>query len=392
LGLAARGALERLPGPVAGDALRQAIAALSGPALAGVLDSLGERRETASVALAVQALASPDPTVVAAAARALGKIGGREVLLPVRRALDHADPAVREAATDALLRAADGLVAAGVATEARETYELLSDPARPARVRAAAFPGLVASRGEAGGELLLGALTSDEPVFRQAALQCLRSPAGASVSGRLTQALSSLPPPVQAAVIEALAERGDPSALGPVTAAADSAEEMVRLAALRAFGRVGSSASVPLLIRRLPTASPAETRAIRESLARIPGQAVDAALVEVLRSSQGPIRAEMIQVLGARGGAAPEAILLESLSDTDAAVRMAALRALAGAGGEATLRTLVARFAKELSDTERRETELALAGCPSAPGARRRGAGRRPRSGWRSPRTRASGW
>ncbi len=62
----ARFALESMPYPAAGAAMREAVAKVSGKTRAGLIDSLGERRDAAAVAVIAPALADKDRQVVAA--------------------------------------------------------------------------------------------------------------------------------------------------------------------------------------------------------------------------------------------------------------------------------------------------------------------------------------
>lgn len=64
----ARIPLEAIPGPEAASALRAAVATLEGRLLVGVINSLGERADIASVPLLAGRLADPDAEVAAAAA------------------------------------------------------------------------------------------------------------------------------------------------------------------------------------------------------------------------------------------------------------------------------------------------------------------------------------
>ena len=64
----ARLALEPMPYPAAGAALREAVGKTSGRVRAGIIDSLGERREAASIAVIAPSLADSDKDVAAAAA------------------------------------------------------------------------------------------------------------------------------------------------------------------------------------------------------------------------------------------------------------------------------------------------------------------------------------
>jgi hypothetical protein len=98
----ARYALERNPAPEAGKALRDALGQTSGKALVGVINSLGERRDRMSVLALEKMVAGPDEDAAAAAASALGKIGGAKATTVLARAKQTGAPKVRDAATVAL--------------------------------------------------------------------------------------------------------------------------------------------------------------------------------------------------------------------------------------------------------------------------------------------------
>jgi len=74
---AARNALEAIPGPEAGAALREALGKTSGDIKAGLIDSLGRRREPESLPVLRPLLGDADVTIASAAAAALGRIGGK---------------------------------------------------------------------------------------------------------------------------------------------------------------------------------------------------------------------------------------------------------------------------------------------------------------------------
>ena len=71
----ARIALESIPDPSAGEALRKAAETVKGRLLVGTLNSIGVRRDAASVGTLTGLLADPDAAVASAAAVALGRIG-----------------------------------------------------------------------------------------------------------------------------------------------------------------------------------------------------------------------------------------------------------------------------------------------------------------------------
>src|ERR1035441_7124000 len=77
----ARYALEAIPDSAVDSALRQALGKLDGRLLAGVITSIGARRDTAAVEPLSKLLSRQDPSVVSAAVAALGNIDRKSTRL-----------------------------------------------------------------------------------------------------------------------------------------------------------------------------------------------------------------------------------------------------------------------------------------------------------------------
>lgn len=138
VGHAARTALTTLPGPEAGRALRDSLPRLTGGERIGVLHSLGQRRDTASIPLLEPMLSSADPATAAAAAYALGEIGGPESTRALLTAFDRAAANERPTLADACLACAERLAAAGDAAAARAVCRRLSKAGLPPHIHQAA--------------------------------------------------------------------------------------------------------------------------------------------------------------------------------------------------------------------------------------------------------------
>lgn len=145
----ARFALERIPAPEAGAALRDALAKTSGNLKVGVITSLGGRHETAAVAPLGSLLRDSDPAVARAAALALGAIGSFEAAGILQEAAQSATTA-RQAALDALLACAESLLAGNKTTEALSIYKPLTDARQSRLVRLAATRGMLACAAKQG--------------------------------------------------------------------------------------------------------------------------------------------------------------------------------------------------------------------------------------------------
>jgi len=143
----ARYALERIPAAEAGKALRDALARTSGAQKAGVIGSLGARRDTESVADLAALVNDSEVQIAAAAATALGDIGTVEAA----KALQDATPAsnrVKRRVADARLTAGERLLAAGDKAEALAVYNALIAGKPAKNILLAATRGKVLASGK----------------------------------------------------------------------------------------------------------------------------------------------------------------------------------------------------------------------------------------------------
>lgn len=138
----ARYALERIPAPEAGQALRDSLSRLSGLLKIGVISSLGVRQEDASVSALAALLADSDVAVAKAAACGLGAIRSSVAA----QALSESKPSegAHAAATDAKLACAESLLADGNNKDALVIYRSLAAGDQPKHVKLAATRGMLA--------------------------------------------------------------------------------------------------------------------------------------------------------------------------------------------------------------------------------------------------------
>ncbi len=92
----ARYALQSIPAPEAGQALREALPKANGDQKIGIIGSLGARGENDSVEPLAACLTDGDKAIAAAAAQALGKIGTQEAAKSIDEAAKKAPAAARE--------------------------------------------------------------------------------------------------------------------------------------------------------------------------------------------------------------------------------------------------------------------------------------------------------
>jgi hypothetical protein len=145
LATAARNALEASPYPLASQVLRDRLPQLTGLAQVGAIQSLGVRRDPASVPALATLLAAPAPEISRAAVTALGEIATPSAAKALREFQPRAPGALHPALADACLVCAERLLAAGQRTESQSLYRLLSTPTQPKHVQLAAARGLAAA-------------------------------------------------------------------------------------------------------------------------------------------------------------------------------------------------------------------------------------------------------
>jgi hypothetical protein len=142
LGHVARYALERIPAAEAGAALRAALEKASPKLKVGIINSLGERRDAASVAALCALTRDGAKEVAAAAVAALGDIGGAEAAKELEKLAAAAPKELALVIADARVGCAERFLAEGKRGDATAIYRALQASPQAAHVKEAARRGL----------------------------------------------------------------------------------------------------------------------------------------------------------------------------------------------------------------------------------------------------------
>jgi HEAT repeat protein len=210
----ARIALEAMPGTAADEALRKATANVRGRQLVGVINSLGVRRDKNAIRLLSGLLESSDRDAAAAAAVALGHIGGEAAEGVLWLAFDQGPKDLRAAAAEATILCAERHMTAGDATVAAQMYDKVAKADVPQQLVLTATRGVILARGPAGVPLLVEQLQSMDKHRFNLGLSVAREVPGREASAAIVAEVSRAAPERQALLILALADRGDAS-VGP---------------------------------------------------------------------------------------------------------------------------------------------------------------------------------
>ena len=146
----ARSGLEGIKDPSAGEALRAALPTLEGRYLAGVVNSLGVRRDTAAVPALQKLALDPKRGAAEAAIASLGMIATPAAAKTLQTILVSGPAALRVPAAHAALVAAEQLVRDGNTTAARAVLNAVVQALPPGHVATAANDKAVTLGGAPG--------------------------------------------------------------------------------------------------------------------------------------------------------------------------------------------------------------------------------------------------
>lgn len=323
----ARMALEAIPGDQALAALRDAVDQTEGLLRAGILDSLGERRDLHSVSLIASNLSDQNPDVVAAAALALGKIGSPEAVRYLEQAYMQAEADRRSKIGDGLLEGALRLHRAGGRQQAAEVLQRLASQDQPAVIRVAALATKMRLADDRLPERILDALGDPNGWVRDAALFTLPY-----VDNKVLETVVAdrqrLPAASQALLLSALRLRGDRTFAAAALDAANSEDPGIARAGIAAAGALADSQAFPILLPIATADGPLADEAWR-AMEILRGPNVEADLTQILlRQEQPEHRIRLVRILTARQVGASVPILLDLAQQDHESLRSVAIEAV----------------------------------------------------------------
>jgi HEAT repeat protein len=356
----ARYALEPMVDPAAGIALREALGRLKGGHLAGVIASVGVRRDGQAVEVIAACLKDPEVEVARAAALALGRIGNEAAGLSLQKALAGAPPAVLPDLAEGCLRCADALASGAGARLAADLYAAVEASPAPDSARLAAARGAILARGEKGLPLLQEQLRSEDGRRFALALGLAKDLPGPALAKLLAEAVSGLPPARQIPVLGLLGDRGGAESMPVILGLARSATNEVREAAVRALGQLGDLTALSPLIELVADSDPMVAAAAKAAVSGFPEGLADAAIVELLGSAKPELRQIAIGLVGQRRITNAVPALLKIAGDADAALGTASLKVLSDLGGQGDVPALIEVLLKSSSPQAAESTLVAV--------------------------------
>ena len=332
---AARYGLQMIPDPAVDAAFRDAAGKLQGLLLAGVLQSMGDRRDPAAVPVLAKSLGAADKVIADAAAQSLGKIGSADAARALKPLLGKSDEAAR--AYVCCAENAPALYA-----------DVLGVAAVPASIRHAALRGDLLAKGLKRANF--EAQDSDEvDIALRVALELPKSDALSKV---LVEVLRGVPA-LRARICAVLGERGEPVPVAVFRDLMKGNAPAEQIAAMKAVARLGMAEAIPDILELSMSEEPGVAPEAQVLLGSFPeGPQRTKALDSLLGAADAKRQIAGINVaLQMRDkGAIPT--LLKLSASADNTVSDAAFRALGAITDIAHFDALINAFlAKPASDT-----------------------------------------
>ena len=323
----ARMALESIPGDQAMAALRDAVDQTEGVLRAGILDSLGERRDPQAVLIIAPRLSDRDPYVVIAASLALGKIGSQEAVGHLEQAYQQAAAERRSIIGDGLLEGAIRLHRTGDEDQAAEILQRLALADQPARIRSAALVAQLQIAGDQSPEKIHESLADQDALVRNAAATTLPY-LSQNTMQMIVAHHQRLPVASQALLLSALRLRGDRTFASVALTAATSEDPGIAQAGIAASGALAGSEALPILLPIASGDGPLSDAAWR-AIEILRGAEIEADLTQTLADQQqAEHQTRLVRILVARQAWTSVPILLDLVEHDNDPLRSASTDAI----------------------------------------------------------------
>lgn len=343
---AARYGLEMIPDPAVETAFCEVAGRLTGPALVGVLQSMGNRGDARSVAVLSGKMSDNDTGVVEAAVQSLGKLATPKAMAALKAGLGkNTCVAVAYLNGAGKVADADPSKAAAYYADIRNAKDNVTPGTRLAALRGE----IVAAGDKKGVKLWEEAVASADADTVDAALRAaLDFPKSKKATAAFAAALPKAPA-VQTRLATILGQRGDKAAVPALAALAKGEGAVSPLSSLVAAAALATlndpSAMTPLL-----ALAKHEDRAIadaaKDEIMGFAGKAADDAVLVMMADADVATRLAGIDMALRRRMASAVPSLVKLTSDADAKILDAAVKGVGDLGTDKEIPALLAVLAK----------------------------------------------
>jgi len=353
-------ALQRITDPSANTALLNALPNSGNEVKTAIINSLGERRDPASVSELEKLLYDKSSGISFSAAAALGKIADNTSLKALHSARAKTTGTLRVRILDACLRCTDDMLAKDNKSGASDIYQDIYRNEKENFIRSAALRGYLQANTGNAVNLIHDVLKNDNEELHFTAINFIRELPEKTDLSKIITLLPGVPAPGKVQLLSVFSDRRETVARQAVLKAASHNNEDVRIAAVKTLANVGNESDLSFLVNLAAGTKGLEQEAARESLYHLRGESIDRTIISQITSAEPEIKAEFARSLGQRSVFGSVETLLNTAVDPDRNVRRESLRSLAILAPPDYINNIIQILINENNITIRKEAEKSL--------------------------------
>lgn len=340
--------LEALSCDEAAQALRSALGSVSDIKLkAGIISSLGERRDASAVPVIAQYTANADAELAKAALIALGRIGTVEAAAKLAAA---PRTYIRDY-EDACLICADTLVASSNNAAALKIYTDIQKTGSSVLAKIGGYRGMVTADPANAKAIIKNMLDNADISIATTGALCVADLKEPGVSAYFAGMLKTIKPQIQVVMLASLASLGDRKTGDKAAELLDAGDEDVASAAAKALLDLGTVSHVKVLVVKAGGSGKVSDAAL-DTVSRLSGKDIDTELVKLLKSGEKPVVPAAAKCLARRQTKSAVPALIDIAKAKESSTLKETFKALLVLADESNLSDLVALL-KEYDGDER---------------------------------------
>ncbi len=333
-------AIEQIDDPSVDELLVRSVKKTSGNIQAGIINTIGKRKDAKAVKVLSRLVNSNDAQVQASAITALGKIADSKALGVLEKNVGALTGGAQMLAYDSYLKCVDKIAKTEI-SKAFGLYEKIYNSDAPSTARVVALNGMLSTARGGRAKIIIEALKQDDRRINSTAALLVTQLKDPRQLIDIASAMGKLSSAGQVQLITALAATGQKAVFRQVQAFVISDDEQVSLAAIKALGVLGNESAVQMLVDIAAISKGEKRQVLRESLYRLKGPNVDQGILAAIAASEPKAKIELIKAVSNRKIANSEDTLFQVAKGDDAKVSVEAMKALKVIAGTESIEKVI---------------------------------------------------
>ena len=352
-------AIEQIDDPSVDKLLVRSVKKTSGNIQAGIINTIGRRKDTGAVKVLAKLVSSDDIQVQESALAALGKIANSKALGVLEKNVGKLSGRAQSVAYDSYLKCVDNIAQTN-GSEAFGIYEKIYNGDAPSTARAAALNGMVLTADSDADKIIIEALKQDDSRIRSTAALLVMQLKDPDQLVAIADALGQFSSAGQVQLITALAATGQKAVVKQIQAVVISDDTFVSVTAIKALGVLGDESTVAVLVEIAASSKGQKRQTARESLYRLKGPNVDQTILAAIASSEPTAKIELIKAVSSRTIISGADTLFQVAKDEDTKVSIEAIKALKVVAGFDSVKKVIDVLVTAKTAAVQKETQRTL--------------------------------